>query len=168
MALTIYLELDEVRAALGVNDLELKDSVLNLPVYEIGLVRELSKISASLPVAFSTVSAVAPASRTPTQQALADATHLFSVYACARQVGVSLAAMAPKDIGDGKATMSRFSDAPYKDVMTRVEAMYTAARNSLMESMILYSGAGSQTASTVPRTVFKAAARAFDPVTGAR
>lgn len=166
MALTTYLELDEVRAALGVNDIELKDSVLNLPVYEIGLVRELSKISASLPVAFSTVSATALVSRTETQQALADATHLFSVYACARQVGVSLAAMAPKDIGDGKASMSRFSDAPYKDVMTRVEAMYTAARNSLMEAMILYSGAGVQTSSTIPRTVFMAAGRSYDPVTG--
>jgi len=166
MALTNYLELEEVRAALGVNDTELKNSVLNLPVYEIGLVRELSKISASLPVAFSTSSAVPGVSRTPVQQALVDATHLFSVYACARQVGVSLAAMAPKDIGDGKASMSRFSDAPYKDVMTRVEAMYTAARNSLMESMILYSGAGVQTKSTVPRTVFMASSRSYDPVTG--
>ncbi len=34
MALTTYCELNEVRAALGVNDIELPDAVLNLPVYE--------------------------------------------------------------------------------------------------------------------------------------
>lgn len=167
MALTTYCKLEEVRAALGVNDIELSDAVLNLPVYEIGLVRELNKISTSLPVAFSTLSAIAKASRTEVQQALVDATRLFSVYACARQVGVSLGSIVPKDIGDGKATISRFSDSPYKDVLNRVEAMYTACKASLLETMVLYSGTGTATASTVPVTVFKAASRSFDPVTGA-
>lgn len=167
MDLTSYCEFDEIRAALGVNDIELSDTVLNLPVYAIGLVRDLNKISASLPVAFSSILAIAEELRTVPAQALVDATHLFSVYAAARQVGVSLAAMAPKDIGDGKATMSRFADAPYKDVMTRVDAMYTVARASLIESLVLYNGSGTLTANTVPRTFFVASARGTDPVTGA-
>ena len=166
MALTAYCELDEVRAALGVNDIELPDTVLNLPVYEIGLVRDLNRVSSSLPVAFSAVSAVSEETRTDTQQALADAVHLFSVYACARQVGVSLGAMAPKDVGDGKATISRFSDSPYKDVLQRVEAMYTAARGGLVESLNLYTGSGTTTASTTPFTFVGKSSRGYDPVPG--
>jgi hypothetical protein len=167
MALTTYCELDEVRAALGVNDNELSDAVLNLPVYEIGLVRDLNKVSTSLPVAFSTCSNVAEEDRTDPQQALVDATRLFCVYAVAKQVGVSLGSIVPKDIGDGKATLSRFSDSPYKDVLSRIDAMYAAVRGSLLESLVLYSGAGSSIKATVPFTVFGKSSRGTDPITGA-
>lgn len=167
MALTKYCENDEVRAALGVNDIELSDTVLNLPVYEIGLVRELNKVSTSLPAAFSSATNVAEETRTDAEQALVDATRLFSVYAAARQVGVSLGAMAPKDVGDGKAVISRFSDSPYKDVMQRVESMYMATKASLVESLNLYQGSGTSSLSTTPFTVFRASSRSFDPVTGA-
>lgn len=166
MALTTYCELDEVRAALGVSDLELSDTVLNLPVYEIGLMRELNKVSTSLPVAFSTAFNVAEETRTDLQQALVDATRLFSVYAVAKQVGVSLGSIVPKDVGDGKATLSRFSDSPYKEVMKNVEALYTAVRASLLETLVLVTGSGSSTKATVPMTVFGKAARGYDPITG--
>lgn len=167
MALTTYCALNEVRAALGVNDIELSDTVLNLPVYEIGLVRELNKVSTSLPVAFSTCSNLAEESRTDKQQALVDATHLFAVYACARQVGVSLGSIVPKDIGDGKATLSRFSDSPYKDVMDRIETMYLACKASLIDSLDLYAGTTTAVTATTPATFFKAGSRSYDPVTGA-
>lgn len=166
MALTTYCDLSEIRAALGVNDVELSDAVLNLPVYEIGLVRELKKVSASLPVAFSTVLAIAEETRTDVAQELVDAVRLFSVYASARQVGVSLGAMAPKDVGDGKATISRFSDSPYKDVLNRIETMFGDTKTGLLTALNTYTGSGSSTASTTPYTVFKASNRATDPVTG--
>lgn len=166
MALTAYCDLEEIRAALGVGDLELSDAVLNLPVYEIGLVRELTKVSVSLPAAFSTCSAVSEETRTDAQQALLDAVRLFSVYSTARQVGVSLGNMAPKDIGDGKATLGRFSDSPYRDVLARVEQMYTSAKVGLLDSLNAYAGTTVGTASTVPFTIFKASTRATDPVTG--
>ena len=166
MALTTYCELDEVRAALGVSDVELSDAVLSLPVYEIGLARELTRVSVSLPVAFSTALAVAEGTRTAAQQALIDATHLFAVYAVARQVGVSLGAMAPKDIGDGKATMSRFSDSPYKDVLDRVDALYGSVRLSLIDALSAVIGSSTSTSSLTPRTVFMASTRGVDPVTG--
>jgi hypothetical protein len=166
MALTVYCEPEEVRAALGVNSDELSDAVLNLPVYSIGLVRELNKISVSLSVAFSTASAIAEESRTDVQQQLLDATHLFSVYSVARQVGVSLGIMAPKDIGDGKATLSRFSDSPYRDTLARIDTMYVATRAGALEALNAYSGTTLGTASTTPATVFKASIRSLDPVTG--
>lgn len=166
MALTAYCELDEVRATLGVNDLEISDHVLNLPVYEMGLVRELNKVSTSLPAAFSTVSNTAEESRTDRAQALFDAVRLFSVYAVARQVGVSLGITAPKDIGDGKATKSRFSDSPYRDTLDRIEQMYAGAKAGVSDALASYSGATSAGASSVPFTYFKAVGRGVDPVTG--
>ncbi len=132
MSLTTYCEFDEVRSALGVNDLELKDSVLALPVYEMGLVRELNKISTSLTAAFSSVIAKTLSSRTEAETVLYDAVHLFSVYAVAKQVGVSLPTFAPKDIGDGKATVSRFAGEPFTKVLDGIDEYGELAPGSVV------------------------------------
>jgi hypothetical protein len=166
MSLTTYCEYDEVRAALGVNDLELKESVLSLPVYEMGLVRELSKVSTSLNAIFSTVHSLDAASRTVQEAGLHDAVRLFSVYAAAKQVGVSLATFAPKDVGDGKATVSRFAGTPFLDTLERIDRFYTELRGSLVDAYEAYTGAATSLASTVPATAFLASPRAYDPVTG--
>lgn len=165
MALTQYCELDEVRAALGVNDVELPDTVLNLPIYEIGLVRELTKVSTSLPAAFSSVLGVLESARTAQQTDLYNATRMFSVYTCAKQVGVSLASITPKGVSDGKASVSRFSDSPYKDVLERVEAVLASARAHLIEAYATLSGSGASTQMSLP-LAFRAGGRTYDPVTG--
>lgn len=165
MSLTAYCSYDEVRSALGVNDTELKDSVLALPVYEMGLVRELNKLSTSLNAAFSTVRLKAPGSRSATEAALFDAVRLFSVYACAKQACVGLANFAPKDVGDGKASISRFAGVPYEVVMERVEGMYTSTRVELKAVYDTFLGAA-QAVVTAP--VFAVGSqRGYDPVTGA-
>jgi hypothetical protein len=166
MALIAYCELGEIRAALGANEVELPDAVLSLPVYEIGLVRELNKISVSLPAAFSSVVNTPEEVWTESGQALVDATRLFCVYAAARQVGVSLGVMLPKDVGDGKATLSRFSDSPYKDVLDRIEKMYAATKMTLAETLATFVGGSSPVASTTPPVSFRASGRSYDPVTG--
>jgi hypothetical protein len=102
MSLTTYCDFGEVRSALGVNDIELSDLVLGLPVYEMGLIRELNRLSTSLNAAFLTIYAKTRASRTPDEAELHDSVRLFSVYAAAKQVGVSLANFAPKDVGMAK------------------------------------------------------------------
>lgn len=163
MALTLYCAFDEVRAALGVNSEELNDAVLSLPIYEIGLVRELNKISTSLPAAFSTCNALG--ARSDLQQALVDATKLFSAYATARQVGASLAMLAPKDVGDGKATISRWAGTPYQDTMNEVKAQLAAARENLAGVYATYAN-GDAPDITTPGTFFVAAGRSVDPVTG--
>lgn len=167
MALTTYCEFDEVRSALGVNADELNDTVLGLPVYEMGLVRELNKLSTSLGAAFSTIYAKVEADRTTLETALHDAVRLFSVYAVARQVGVSLANFAPKDVGDGKASVSRYSGEPFEKVMGRVEEYYTALRIDLRSAYEAFAVTSlGVTASTTPRKFFSVAARGYDPVTG--
>lgn len=164
MALTQYCELDEVRAALGVNDVELTDAVLNLPIYQIGLVRELAKISASLPAAFLAVSAIPEATRKVVQSALFDTARMFSVYTCAKQVGASLGSLVPKDVSDGKATLSRFSDSPYRDTLARVEVILQTSRADLVDAYAGYAGANVSV--VIPGTMFKASGRSYDPVTG--
>ena len=164
MAMTPYCEAAEIRAILGVNAIELPDVVLNLPIYTIGLMRELSKLSPSLPASFSAINAKALADRTPLEQALFDATRLFSPYASARQVGVSLASMMPKDVGDGKATISRFADAPYKETMARIEAMFNAARGSLEATLAESEGTDAPAVKTF--LGFVVSSRTYDPVTG--
>ena len=168
MSLTTYCEFDEVRSALGVNSLELSDVVLGLPVYEMGLIRELNRLSTSLNAAFSAIYLKSPAVRTSTEATLHDAVRLFSVYAAAKQVGVSLANFAPKDVGDGKATISRYAGEPFEKVLARIEEMYAALRGELRTAYDTYAGSVSTvTASTVPMTMFMASGRSYDPVTGA-
>lgn len=164
MALTKYVQYDEVRAALGANGEELVDSVLDLPVYEMGLVRELNKISTSLPAAFSTVNDIGETSRTDLQEALFNASRLFSVYAVARQVGVSLASFLPKDITDGKAAVGRFTGAPYEETMQNVEQMMAVTRADLVTAYAKY--AGNDVLVVAPAISFIASQRSTDPVTG--
>lgn len=165
MALDQYLQLDEVRAALGMNDEELTDGTLSLPIYEIGLVRELAGIAAGLPAAYLTLAALTPGTLTSSQQTLVDAVHLFSVYAVARQVGPSLGLLAAKSISDGEATVVRFADSPYRDMLGRIESQYAGMRAGLLAAYALF------TTSVLPAAVkpfigFIAVGRGIDPVTG--
>lgn len=166
MSLTTYCNFDEARSALGVNDLELKDAVLALPVYEMGLVRELNKLSTSLNAAFLGIALTAPASRTTGEAALHDAVRLFSVYAAAKQVGVSLANFAPKDVGDGKATISRFAGEPFTKVLDRVDGYYQALRDELRVAYAAFASLTAPVASTTPVVFFVASKRVYDPIKG--
>lgn len=167
MSLTSYCEYAEVRSSLGVNDIELTDSILALPVYEMGLIRELNRLSTSLNAAFSTIHLLAPEVRTTAEATLHDAVRLFSVYAVAKQVGVSLANFAPKDVGDGKATVSRYAGEPFEKVLARVDEYYGALRTDLRSAYEAYSSTTSTaTAATTPTRFFTAAKRVYDPVTG--
>lgn len=164
MSLTTYCSYDEVRSALGVNDLELPDRVLGLPVYEMGLVREISRLSTSLNAAFSSVAAKTPATRTVAEKALYDAMRLFSVYTVAKQVGVSLPTFAPKDVSDGKASVSRFAGEPFKATLEAIDEYLAAYKVDLKAAFDAFNGA-TATAAPVLAGVL-AAQRSYDPVTG--
>lgn len=164
MSLATYCEFGEIRAAFGVNSAELADSVLALPVYEMGLVRELNKLSTSLNAAFLTIVKKVAGVRTEPETNLYNALRLFSVYSVAAQVGVSLAGFMPKSVGDGKASLSRFAGEPYEDVMNRVTAAKSAYKAELVAAYeVLVNGAS--TAVSAP-TIFRASPRSYDPVTG--
>jgi hypothetical protein len=164
MALTPYCTNDEVRAVLGVSISEIRDEVLDLPVYEMGLRRELTKLSLSLPAAFSTVNSIASVSRTAVQSALYDAVKMFSVYAVARQSGAPLALSAPKSLNDDKSGFSRYADSPYKDVLERIEQMYQHTRQDLLTALSEYQGA-TASARALPGAL-AVSSRTYDPVVG--
>lgn len=164
MALTPYCSNDEVRAVLGVTPSELKDDVLNLPVYEMGLRRELIRVSPSLPAAFSTVNALV--TRTDAETSLYEAAKLFAVYATARQAGASVALAAPKGLTDDKSGFDRFADAPYKDVLNRVDEAYGRARQDLVDAYTAYAGASTGTGFYGLPAGMLVSSRVTDPVTG--
>jgi hypothetical protein len=164
MALTPYCTNDEVRSLLGVSLTELKDAVLDLPVYATGLRRELIRVSTLLPSAFSTVAAITGA-RTDAQQTLYETTMLFAAYAAARQSGASLGQFSPKEMTDDKASFGRFSSDPYKDTLDRVDAGYALAREDLVQAYAAYAGS-SAAVRTTPATFLIASTRAYDPITG--
>ena len=165
MALTPYCTNDEVRAVLGVTLSEIKDEVLDLPIYEMDLRRELNKISSSLPAAFSAVSAVTPP-LTSVQQDLKDAVTIFATYAVAKQAGAPLALAAPKSLNDDKSGFSRYADSPYKDVLERVDSAFSAARAELESAYAAYAGSTS-TSATFQMVGLAVSTRTYDPITGA-
>lgn len=162
MPLTTYCQYDEIRSALGVNHVELPDSVLSLPVYEIGLTRELMKISASLAASFSSIEA--SSQRTDAEEALFASVRLFSVYLVASQVGISLPLLAPKSVADGKASTTRFSGEPFTAVLEAVQAARDQYRKEIREALDAL-GAATNTVTAMPTQV-RAVNRNYDPVTG--
>ena len=166
MSLTTYCEFNEVRSALGVNELELKDSVLGLPIYEMGLVRELNKVSTSLTAAFSVVAAKQASQRSEAETSLFDAVRLFSAYTVAKQAGVSLANFALKSVSDGKASMSRPSGEPFDKVMNHVETLCGVLRTELASVYAEFVGSSSTYDATQAPAMFRASTRLTDVVTG--
>lgn len=164
MALSPYCTNDEVRAVLGVTKSELADGVLDLPIYEIELRREIIKVASALPSDFLTVSGVPAQSRTEAEQALFDYMSMFSLFCVARRVGQSLEMFSPKTLTDDKASFTRFSEAGTPVVMDRIEVSYQAARVNLVDAYTVYKGS-SATVSTIA-TSFVASKRTYDPVTG--
>lgn len=160
MALAPYTTYADVRAACGVTEEEVPDAVLSLQLYELTLLRDLKGVSASLAADFGAWSADgAPA----LQQAAASAVKLFATYAVARTLSVGLPLAAPKDIGDGKATLARFADAPYRAVIERVQAEYEKALAELRSAVEALSGGST---STSYGSTFLVSSPSFDPVLG--
>lgn len=154
----------EVRALLGLSDVELPYEVLNLEVYEHGLTLQLNKVSAGLPALF--LSLVDPAAQplTPAQTGLVKAVRYLSALTSALQVGASLGLVAPKRMTDDKSGFERFSDSPYRDVLDRLSSLHAAAVDAVRAALEALTG----DAQPAPRfvTQFVAVKRGYDPVTG--
>lgn len=163
MALLDYTTYADIRAVLGVSEDDLEDGPLSLEVYANGLEMELEDIDTSLPSAFITVKAIPENTRNDEQRRFLQAAQLFATYAVAKQLGSGLPMFGAKDIGDGKATTTRFSDSPYKQTMIKVAEGYDRFRNRLEDAFAKLNA--SSTTVSVP-VFFRAVGAAIDPVTG--
>ena len=159
MALTPYTTPESVRAVCGISEDEIEDGTLNLEVYELMLERDLREVRSTLPEDY----ALWQSSPTEAQARVLKAVRLFAAHSVARNLSAALPLLAPKDIGDGKATTSRFADAPYLEVIRRVEAEFARARANLEEALEGVSVSGNTTAA---RTLFAVSTPSYDPVTG--
>lgn len=161
MALTDYTSYAQIRALLGVEDDELADETIGLEVYSTGLLEDLLDVGLTLEADYATVNAIE--NRSTAQQRLWRTVRSFASFSVAKRVGASLSMFGPKDVTDGKAGVSRFSDAPYKATMKNIEVEYGVAKQRLTEA---YNAYGSASKTLAPRTYFAASKPSFDPVTG--
>jgi hypothetical protein len=160
MALTDYTSYAEVRAILGVNDLEVADTLLALPFYSEIINAELTDINDTLPSLYA--AAVIEPTPTVFQSKLVSYTRLFSTYATAKTLTTSLPLFSPRAIEDGKARLERFNN-PYKEVIDAVGREYDRWRLRLIDLLADLEGTVESTAvfgfTTVPLEI--------DPITGA-
>lgn len=157
-----YTSFAGIRAILGVSDEEVEDETLALDIYEASLDLDLTDIGQPLPALFLTTSEIAPNTRTPTEQRFLHLTANLAALHVARQVGSSLPMLA-KTITDGKASMSRFADAPYRLTLDRVEQEYWSTRFALKTAYATLS-ATSSPVTKIPTLLYGAGA-ATDRVT---
>jgi len=160
LTLTSY---QDIRAVLGVSEDEISDDTLALTTWVTGLTLELLEVAALLPAQYTTVAAIAAGARTADQQWFYDLTRLYATYAVAKQLSSGLPLFSPKNITDGKASIGRFSDSPYKETIKAVQAGYERYQVALASA---YSVVAAVSVTTVSRPWFSVASPNTDPVTG--
>lgn len=130
MAFTDLTSTSSVRAALGVSERELRDQVLQNPIYMTMLTESLHSIHVDLFDTYIIVSAIVEASRTRTQQRFVDLIQTYSAYHIAVQCLGSVAMFAPLVIKDDRTEVQRTDD-PYKHLRTDLVDTLAALLRSL-------------------------------------
>ena len=168
--LTPFTTPDDVRALLGLSDIEVSDETINLPVFELGLRRALGKVSGSQnTIALFSALAERVAGQdtlTDAESAFHDAVRLYASLTAALKVGVSLPLLAPKRISDDKSGTERFSGTPYKDLLAMLQEQALDALEALQDALADLTG-DAPSATTLGFTYALAVPLATDPVTGA-
>lgn len=163
MDLLDYTTCDEIRACFGVNDVEISDATLALPMYSSDLSIELDEVSLDLQTAYETVKAIAANSRTRVQERFMETVTLFATYTVAKQCCVSLPMFGPKSVSDSKTEVSRFNDSPYKQTIKSIKEKWEIYRQRTLAAL---AGLDSSEVSTVQRVVMVVSTPTYDPVTG--
>lgn len=165
MAVQTFTSFNDIRAALGVEDDEIRDDTLSLDLYSNHLDAELEDVSVNLSTDYATVAAISAEARTATEARLYRCTRQFATFAVAKLALTGLALAAPKEVSDEKTTVTRFALDPYKETGKRVESAYSAALERLRQAYADYKS--STASSIVLPTLLGAAGLSVDPVTNA-
>lgn len=152
-----YASFDSVRAALGVSNKEIPDTALDLDIYALFVQEELDEISDTLRTEFE---AIVPPGADADEIAKYDAVRVFSSYAIAYKVTDSLPNASPKTITEGKASLSRHSDSPYKLVIIEVRKSYIYWKK-ILEGLI-----DDTEPTAVVQTLMSVSNPDYDPVIG--
>lgn len=158
--ITDYTSYDEIRAALGVSKKEIVDATLGLSIYANFLEMEFEEVDSTVPALYQATAGLP--SPTAAEVRFLSACRLFAVYSVAKHLTGSLPLFAPRQIGDGKASVQRF-DSPYKDTVAAVNQMYDKAKNRLASAL---GDIGTSVTSAIPLTFVSVVTPISDPVTG--
>lgn len=162
MSVNTYTTYNEVRAALGVAELELGDELLALPNYETQLQLDLEDISANVMPTYTAVAAIAEGSRTADQRSFFAICRLFSTYSVAQQLIATHKMFGLKRTTDGKAEGERFD--PNEDVVDGVRQGFQAMRTRLRGALAKLDPSYVQP-TAVTATLVRAVGLAVNPVT---
>lgn len=135
MAVSSYTTYDAVRLALGVSDDEIDDDTLEVETVVFELEEQLLSIGPTLIDDYAAVAEMEDEALTSDQRTLYRRVRLFSAAAVALRVSTGLPLMAPKDITDGKAAISRYPGTPYADVIARIQKDYELAYQRLSNTV---------------------------------
>lgn len=164
MLLTDFCSLDDIRAALGVSKDELEDATLSLEVYRSNLELELLDVDLTLVERYEPFIEAEVEDLQPVERRFVQAVRLFATYVVARHLTTALPLFSPKDITDGKASVSRYADSPYKGVIADIKAFCEKYRSWTVDALAALNSA---TATPEPvRSFMRVTAPARDPVTG--
>lgn len=158
-----YTTYADIRSALGVSSDDIEDETIALETWDHHLQFELEEVNAGIPAGYAAVVAVTAASRTAAQAKMYRATRLFSTLAVANALAASLPMFGPKDVSDGKATVSRFADSPYKATVSKVKEQYGVAKERLKGAWAELNASSSTTSA---RKYLSVASPSTDPVVG--
>jgi len=164
MLLTDYTTPDEIRAVLGVESDELSDATLDLRMYASAFAIELNAISSTLAADHATISAEDESVRTAIEQRVFDAMAAFAPYAVAKALAPALPLFAPKQVTDGKASVTRDSASPYNVTLAGILAQYDYYRGVLSDTYTEYKTGTAP--SLILRPFVVGSTPSTDPVTG--
>lgn len=106
-----YTDNSTVRAVLGVSVKEIRDDVLNLPLYSDHLALSYRLLNPNIMVWWATITAILPADRTTAQAQFYSLAQLYAAYAVAAHALEKVEMFAPKKITDGSAAQERVETA---------------------------------------------------------
>lgn len=166
MPLTDYTTFKDIRAALGISAEEIEDETLSLAVYEYGFKVDVEDVDATgeLLSAYSTVKEKDPGTRTTVETRFFETVSMFATYSVARHLTVALPLFSPKDVSDGKATMSRYAANPYDPVIKEVNNQFDRFKNRLIAIYAEITSTSSVVAT--PRLLFTKSTPTTNVITG--
>lgn len=164
MALLDFTTYGDIRASLGVSSDDITDATLSLSLYESSLVAEIDDVDAGIADAYADLKDSDITTLERVEQRFVQAVRLFATYAVAKQLTAALPMFGPKEHTDGKASVTRFSNDPYKETVKKIEEQYGTFRQRLEAS---FKALSSSTAAAAPlRTYMTVSVPTSDPVTG--
>jgi hypothetical protein len=127
--ITDYTSYAEVRSILGVNDEEVPDEELALPIWSMLLDDKLSAVSDSVATNVTAIEAIPEAERTAAQKKFLATSSMYAAYATAQELLIALPMFAYKKLTDGKAEVERFDR--WADLKAGIERGANAMRLKL-------------------------------------